>query len=147
MPAANWRREEDQGVVILLPTSAPDATLQQKELFGDQVQNIMAKVPEADQSFQVISPTLSIAGITLKPWDQRTRDATTIQRAVAGPTQQRRRPEDRGIPAAGAAGRARAADPVRAEIDAADQRRCIRRRRNSSPTRRPAACSCSSTAI
>ena len=48
--------QEDQGVVILLPTSAPDATLQQKELFGDQVQGIMAKVPEADQSFQVDEP-------------------------------------------------------------------------------------------
>jgi multidrug efflux pump len=76
--------EEDQGVVILLPTSAPDATLQQKQLFGDQVQSIMAKVPEADQSFQVLSPVLSIAGITLKPWDQRTRTATTIQRELQG---------------------------------------------------------------
>jgi multidrug efflux pump len=74
--------EEDQGVVILLPTSAPDATLQQKQLFGDQVQSIMSAVPEADQSFQVISPTQSISGVTLKPWDQRTRDATTIQRAL-----------------------------------------------------------------
>lgn len=74
--------QEDQGVVILLPTSAPDATLQQKELFSDQVQGIMAKVPEADQSFQVESPILSIAGITLKPWDQRHRDATTIQRQL-----------------------------------------------------------------
>ncbi len=39
-------------------------------------------MPEADQSFQVISPTQSIAGITLKPWDQRHRDATTIQRQL-----------------------------------------------------------------
>ncbi len=31
-----------------------------------------------------LSPTLSIAGITLKPWDQRTRDATTIQRQLQG---------------------------------------------------------------
>jgi multidrug efflux pump len=74
--------QEDQGVVILLPTSAPDATLQQKELFADQVQGIMSKVPEADQSFQVESATLSIAGITLKPWDQRHRDATAIQREL-----------------------------------------------------------------
>ncbi len=72
--------QEDQGVVILLPTSAPDATLQQKELFSDQVQSIMSKVPEADQSFQVESPVQAIAGITLKPWDDRTRDSTTIQR-------------------------------------------------------------------
>ncbi len=76
--------QEDQGVVILLPTSAPDATLQQKELFGDQVQSIMAKVLEADQTFQVQSPILSIAGVTLKPWDLRHRSATTIQRQLQG---------------------------------------------------------------
>jgi multidrug efflux pump len=74
--------QEDQGVVILLPTSAPSATLQQKQLFGDQVQAIMEKVPEADQSFQVESSILSIAGITLKPWQDRTRDATAIQRQL-----------------------------------------------------------------
>jgi multidrug efflux pump len=71
--------QEDQGFVILLPTSAPDATLQQKELFGDQMQGIMSKVPEADQSFQVISPTQTIAGVTLKPWEDRHRSATAIQ--------------------------------------------------------------------
>ncbi len=76
--------QEDQGVVILLPTAAPDATVQQRELYGDQLQAIMAKIPEADQSFQVISPFLSIAGVTLKPWDQRHRDGTTIQRQLQG---------------------------------------------------------------
>jgi multidrug efflux pump len=76
--------QEDQGVVILIPSSAPDATLQQKELFGDQVQTIMEKIPEADQSFQVISPILSIAGVTLKPWEDRHRDATTISRQLQG---------------------------------------------------------------
>src|ERR1700722_324561 len=72
--------QEDQGYVLLLPTSAPDATLQQKELWGDQVQSIMEKVPEADQSFMVQSPSLSIAGITLKPWQDRKRNASAIQR-------------------------------------------------------------------
>ncbi|HBK07596.1 MAG TPA: multidrug efflux protein [Acetobacteraceae bacterium] len=74
--------QEDQGVVILLPTAAPDATVQQRELYGDQLQAILSKIPEADQSFQVISPFMSIAGVTLKPWDDRHRDATTIQRAL-----------------------------------------------------------------
>ncbi|WP_428489541.1 efflux RND transporter permease subunit [Rhodopila sp.] len=74
--------QEDQGVVILLPTSAPDATLQQKQLFGDQMQGIMGKIPEADQTFQVISPIQSIAGVTLKPWGQRRRGATAIQREL-----------------------------------------------------------------
>jgi multidrug efflux pump len=76
--------QEDQGVVILLPTSAPDATLAQKQLFSQQVQDIMAKIPEADQTFQVESPVQSISGVTLKPWDQRTRDGTTIQRQLQG---------------------------------------------------------------
>ena len=71
---------EDQGVVILQPTSAPDATLQQKLLFGDQVGHIMASLPEAAQTFQIESPIQSIAGVTLKPWDERHRDATAIQR-------------------------------------------------------------------
>jgi multidrug efflux pump len=83
--------QEDQGVVILFPTAAPDATLQQKMLYGDQVEKIMTAVPEAEHTFQVYSPSMSIAGVTLKPWDERKRDATTIQRdlqnklgAVAG---------------------------------------------------------------
>ena len=74
--------QDDQGVVILLPTSAPDATLQQEELWGDQVQGIMAKIPEADQTFEVISPIQSISGVTLKPWDQRRRGATAIQQEL-----------------------------------------------------------------
>lgn len=72
--------QEDQGVVILLPTSAPDATLQQKEIFGHRVAAIMASVPEAAQTFQVESPSQSIGGVTFKPWDQRHRGATEIQR-------------------------------------------------------------------
>ena len=76
--------QEDQGVVILLPTSAPDATLQQKLLFSEQVQKIMSALPEADQSFQVESPVQSISGVTLKPWEQRHRDANAIQRQLQG---------------------------------------------------------------
>jgi multidrug efflux pump len=74
--------EEDQGVIILFPTAAPDSTLQQKQMFGDQVQGIISAIPEADQTFQVISPTQSISGVTLKPWEQRKRSATTISRGL-----------------------------------------------------------------
>ncbi|MEX3980871.1 efflux RND transporter permease subunit [Paraburkholderia sp. EG287A] len=71
--------QEDQGVVILQPTSAPDATLQQKQVFGRQVEDIMAGTPEAAQTFQIESPLQSIGGVTLKPWDERHRNATAIQ--------------------------------------------------------------------
>ena len=73
---------EDQGVVILQPTSAPTATLQQKLLYGQQVQKIMSTLPEVWHTFQIESPTMSIGGVTLKPWDRRTRSATTIQRQL-----------------------------------------------------------------
>jgi multidrug efflux pump len=76
--------QEDQGVVILLPTSAPDATLRQKLIYGAQVAGIMTRIPEAAQTFQVESPAQSIAGATLKPWDERKRDATAIQRDLQG---------------------------------------------------------------
>jgi multidrug efflux pump len=72
--------QEDQGVVLMQPSSAPDATLSQKLLFSGQVAGMMANLPEAAQSFQVESPSQSIAGITLKPWDERKRDSTTIER-------------------------------------------------------------------
>jgi multidrug efflux pump len=54
--------------------------LQQKLLYGQQVEDILTAVPEAEHTFQVYSPAQSIAGVTLKPWDERKRDATTIQR-------------------------------------------------------------------
>jgi multidrug efflux pump len=76
--------QEDQGVVILIPTASPDATLQQKLLYGKQVQGIMEALPEAEHSFQVTSSAQNIAGITLKPWDRRGRDSTTIQRQLQG---------------------------------------------------------------
>ena len=76
--------QEDQGVVILLPSSAPDATLQQKQLFAAQVQDIMAKIPESADTFQIEAPQNSIAGTTLKPWDQRARKAEAIQQELQG---------------------------------------------------------------
>jgi multidrug efflux pump len=76
--------QEDQGVVILLPSSAPNATLQQKQLFAAQVQDIMAAIPESADTFQIEAPQNSIAGTTLKPWDQRLRNATVIQQELQG---------------------------------------------------------------
>ncbi|SDH86054.1 efflux RND transporter permease subunit [Paraburkholderia phenazinium] len=72
--------QEDQGVVVLQPTSAPNATLQQRQAFARQVADIMERVPEAAQTFQVDNPSQPIGGVTLKPWEQRHRSATEIQR-------------------------------------------------------------------
>ena len=76
--------QEDQGVVIIIPTSAPTATLQQKELYDAQTFKIFDSLPERDHVFQIEAPGLSLAGVTFKPWDQRRRDATTLQRVLQG---------------------------------------------------------------
>ena len=114
-------------------------------LFGGQIHDIMEAVPEGEHTFQVDSPAQSIAGVTLKPWDQRKRNATTIQRALQ--SQLERIAGQRVVafqppPLPGAQGL-----PIQFVLKSTrplDQ--LIPCRRNSSPRHSPAACSCSSTA-
>src|SRR5208282_900007 len=70
---------EDQGVVITSSTAAPNATLQQKLLFSRQVFDIFAGYPEMGHVFQIDSPAQNLAGLVLKPWDQRKRTSNDIQ--------------------------------------------------------------------
>jgi multidrug efflux pump len=70
---------EDQGVVITSSTAAPNATLQQKLLFSRQVFNIFASYPEMGHVFQIDSPAQNLAGLVLKPWDERSRTSNQIQ--------------------------------------------------------------------
>jgi len=74
--------QEDQGVVIASSTLAPNATLQQKLLYSRQVYGIMTKFPETDHVFQLDSPAMSIAGMVLKPWDERARTSNELQPIV-----------------------------------------------------------------
>ena len=74
--------QEDQGVIITLSTSAPDATLQQRLVYADQVYQKFTKHPESDHVFQIHSPGQSIAGTVLKPWDERTLTANELQPVI-----------------------------------------------------------------
>ena len=69
--------QEDQGVIITLSTASPTATIDQRLMYGRQVYEIFRGHPESDHVFQLDVPGQSIAGMVLKPWDQRT--ATTNQ--------------------------------------------------------------------
>ncbi len=71
--------QEDQGVIITMSTSAPDATLQQRLVYADQVYQKFVKHPETDHVFQLNAPGQSIAGTVLKPWDERKQTATELQ--------------------------------------------------------------------
>lgn len=71
--------QEDQGVIITLSTSAPNATLQQRQLYSRQLFGIFATYPEEDHVFQIDAPGQSIAGLVFKPWDKRERTSNQLQ--------------------------------------------------------------------
>jgi len=71
--------QEDQGVVVALATSSPTATLQQRQLYNRQVYETIAKHPETDHVFQIDAPGQSIAGMVLKPWDERVKTSNQLQ--------------------------------------------------------------------
>ena len=80
--------QEDQGVVITLATSAPNATIDQRLVYSRQIFDIFMSHPEADHVFQLDVPGQSIAGMVLKPWDARKLTSNQlqpiIQQQVAG---------------------------------------------------------------
>ena len=71
--------QEDQGVIISFGSAAPNATLQQRLLFSKQVYDIAITHPEVEHVFQIDMPGNSIAGMVLKPWDQRVATASQLQ--------------------------------------------------------------------
>lgn len=79
--------QEDQGIVISLITASPSATLEQTQLYTKQAYNFLAGFPETDHVFQLdgISGVNSgVAGMVLKPWDERARSAMQLQPIVQG---------------------------------------------------------------
>jgi multidrug efflux pump len=73
---------EDQGIIITASTAAPNSTLQQRQLYSRAVYDTFTKYPETGHVFQMDVPGQSIAGMVLKPWDQRTRGSNEVQPLV-----------------------------------------------------------------
>ncbi len=71
--------QEDQGVIITLATSAPNSTIDQRLMYSKQVFDIFSSHPETDHVFQLDVPGQSIAGMVLKPWDQRKLTSNQLQ--------------------------------------------------------------------
>ncbi|OIQ93019.1 efflux pump membrane transporter BepE [mine drainage metagenome] len=74
--------QEDQGVIITSATSAPDATLQQRQIYSHAVYQAFKQHPETDHVFQLDMPGQSIAGMVLKPWNARKATADQLQPQV-----------------------------------------------------------------
>lgn len=71
--------DEDQGVVLTLSYAAPSATLEQRQFYGQQLYELVAKRPETATLFQIDTSTQVISGWVLKPWDQRSATTKTLQ--------------------------------------------------------------------
>lgn len=71
--------EEDQGFVMAMASSAPNASLQQRQLYSKQIGAILSRYPEIDHLFQFDTPGQSFVGNVLKPWNERQRSANEIQ--------------------------------------------------------------------
>ena len=77
--------QEDQGVVMYQLIGPPDATLQQMRSYERQIYQAARTLPEYRQMFQITgipSVNQGLGGVLLKPWNQRTRTATQIQKIL-----------------------------------------------------------------
>lgn len=74
--------QDDQGFMMGMLTTAPDATLQQTQLYSRQMADLLKDIPEIDHIFQVEGFTglnSGFTGLVLKPWDDRVRTTKDLQ--------------------------------------------------------------------
>jgi len=74
--------QDDQGFMMGMLTTAPDATLQQTQIYSLQMADLLKDIPEIAHIFQVEGLTglnSGFTGLVLKPWDKRTRTTKTLQ--------------------------------------------------------------------
>jgi len=74
--------QEDQGIIIALSTASPTATIDQRLVYARQVLEAFKSHPETDHVFQLDIPGQSIAGMVLKPWDERKLTSNQLQPIV-----------------------------------------------------------------
>ena len=76
---------EDQGVVFSVLQAPANATLDQVNLFSQQVYDVYHSFPEHDSVFQITLPTGGFGGMVVKPWSQRTKTTQQLLMQVTGP--------------------------------------------------------------
>ena len=74
--------QEDHGIVLSLLKSQPNASLQQTQIYSRQANKIFSGFSELEHVFQFDGQhglNTSIAGMVLKPWNERSRSAQAVQ--------------------------------------------------------------------
>jgi multidrug efflux pump len=79
---------EDQGVVFGIIQASPNSTLDQTNLYTQEVHDIYRAMPETGSIFQIISPTGGFGGMVTKPWSQRKKSAQGLMMESMGPLSQ-----------------------------------------------------------
>jgi multidrug efflux pump len=79
---------EDQGVVFGVIQAAPNSTIDQTNIFTDQVYDVYKSFPESQSIFQITSPNGGFGGMVTKPWSERKKTAQQLLVASAGPLSQ-----------------------------------------------------------
>jgi multidrug efflux pump len=76
---------EDQGVVFGVIQASPNSTLDQTNLFTQQVYDVYHAFPESQSIFQITSPTGGFGGMVTKPWSERKKTAQQLLVQSTGP--------------------------------------------------------------
>src|SRR6202158_3380322 len=76
---------EDQGVVFGVIQSSANSTLDQTNLFTQQVYDVYHSFPESASIFQITNPNGGFGGMVTKPWSQRTKTTQQLLVESSGP--------------------------------------------------------------
>ena len=76
---------EDQGIVFSIIQSPANSTLDQTNLFSQQVYDVFHSVPESESIFEITQPSGGFGGMVTKPWSERKKTAQQLLVQVSGP--------------------------------------------------------------
>jgi multidrug efflux pump len=79
---------EDQGVVFGIIQASPNSTLDQTNLYTQQVYDVYKSFPESGSIFQITSPSGGFGGMVTKPWSERKKDTKQLLMESMGPLSQ-----------------------------------------------------------
>jgi multidrug efflux pump len=77
--------EEDEGVVFSILQAPANATIDQANLFSQQVYDVFHSIPEHDSIFQITQPSGGFGGMVTKPWSERKKTAQELLVEATGP--------------------------------------------------------------
>jgi multidrug efflux pump len=73
---------EDQGIIIVTSTAAPNSTPQQRKASIHAIGQAFKSHPETEYAFQVDVPGFNISGMVLIPWDKRKKTTSDLHPIV-----------------------------------------------------------------